>query len=73
MTQLLTEAFHKSQGLPDYLQDELAKQLLEDIEDELQWQRALSQEELSLLDSLASQALQDSAQGKTEEGGFDAL
>jgi hypothetical protein len=66
MTQLLTEAFKLSQSLPDHLQDELAKQWIDDIENELQWQRPLSQEELSLLDSLAGKVLQDSAQGKNE-------
>ncbi|CAD5914463.1 hypothetical protein PCC9214_00253 [Planktothrix tepida] len=34
MTDLLTEGFKKSQSLPDYLQDELAAQLIEDIEND---------------------------------------
>ena len=35
MTDLLTEAFDKAQNLPSHLQDELARQLIEDIENEL--------------------------------------
>lgn len=73
MTNLLTEAFKKSQSLPDYLQDELAAQLIEDIENELQWQQQLSQPQNSLLDKLALQALNESRQGKTQVMGFDEL
>lgn len=71
MTDLLTEAFKKSQSLPDYLQDELAAQLIEDIENELQWQQQLSQPQNYLLDKLALQALNESRQGKTKVMGFD--
>jgi len=35
MTNLLTEVFRKVQNLPDYLQDELAEQLIEDVENEI--------------------------------------
>lgn len=73
MTNLLTEAFQKSQSLPDYLQDELAQQLIEDIENELQWQQELSQHQSPLLERLALQALNDSQQGKTKVMGFDEL
>ncbi len=38
MTTLLIEAFKKAQDLPDYLQDELAEQLIEDVENEIKWQ-----------------------------------
>lgn len=60
MTDLLTQAFKKSQELPDYLQDELAQQLIEDIENELQWQQQLSQPQSILLEELAIQALNNS-------------
>ena len=33
MTNLIAEALKKVQALPDYLQDEIAKQLIEDIEE----------------------------------------
>lgn len=73
MTDLLTEAFRKAQNLPEHLQDELAEQLLADIEEELQWQQQLSQPQSSLLDDLAAKALRDSQHGKTRVMGFDEL
>jgi hypothetical protein len=73
MTDLLTQAFKKSQELPDYLQDELAQQLIEDIENELQWQQQLSQPQSILLEELAIQALNNSQQGKTKILGFDEI
>ena len=73
MTDLLTEAFNKAQNLPEHLQDELAQQVMEDIESELQWQQTLSQPQNSSLDELARQALHDSSEGKTKEMGFDEL
>jgi len=65
MTNLLTQAFNEAQNLPEHLQDELAKQMIEDIESELKWQRTLSQRQSSSLDELARQALNDSFEGKT--------
>ena len=59
MTSLLAEAFDKAQNLPIHLQDELAQQLIEDIESELQWQQTLSQPISPLLEELARKALQD--------------
>jgi len=38
-TNLLTEAFRKAQDLSDYLQNELAEQLIEDVENEIKWQQ----------------------------------
>jgi hypothetical protein len=37
MTELLEQAFKEAQKLSNALQDELAQQLLEDIENELKW------------------------------------
>lgn len=73
MTNLLTEAFNKAQKLPEHLQQEIAEQLIEDIEDELKWQQQLSQPQSPLLDELAARALSDSRQGKTKMMGFDEL
>jgi len=73
MTNLLTEAFNKAQNLPEHIQNELAQQMIEDIESELQWQETLSQPQSSSLDQLARQALNDSFEGKTKEMGFDEL
>jgi len=73
MTDLLTEAFNKAQNLPEHLQDELAQQVMENIESELQWQQTLSQPQNSSLDQLARQALNDSLEGKTKEMRFDEI
>jgi hypothetical protein len=73
MNILLTEAFNKAQNLPDELQSELAKQLIEDIENELKWQQSLSQPQNNKLEELAAKALRDSISGKTKKIGFDQL
>jgi hypothetical protein len=73
MTNLLTEAFKKAQDLPDYLQNELAQQLIEDVENELKWQQLLSQSQNMKLEELAAKALIDSINGKTKTMGFDEL
>ncbi|PSB19965.1 hypothetical protein C7B65_09900 [Phormidesmis priestleyi ULC007] len=73
MTNLLTEAFRKARDLPDYLQDELAEQLIEDVENEIKWQQLLSRPQSMKLDELAEKALSDSMNGKTREIGFDEL
>jgi hypothetical protein len=73
MTDLLSEAFRKAQNLPDYLQNELAEQLIEDVENEIKWQQSLSQPQGTKLDELAAKALSDSINGKTKEMGFDEL
>jgi hypothetical protein len=73
MTNLLAEAFSKAQDLPEYLQNELAEQLMEDIENEQQWQQQLSQPQPLKLEELAAKALNDSINGKTREIGFDEL
>ena len=73
MNNLLTEAFNKAQNLPEHLQNELAQQLIEDIENELKWQQSLSQPQLSKLEELAAKALHDSIDGRTEQIGFDEL
>lgn len=73
MTNLLAEAFKKAQKLPDYLQDELAEQLIEDVENEQKWQQTLSQPQNAKLEELAAKALSDFINGKTKEMGFDEL
>jgi hypothetical protein len=59
--------------LPEYLQNELAEQLMEDIENEQKWQQELSQPQPLRLEELAAKALSDSANGKTRKMGFDEL
>jgi hypothetical protein len=72
MTELLEQAFKEAQKLSNYLQDELAQQLLEDIENELKWQESLSNSdvELGILKEMAQKALIEEREGKTEEKGF---
>ena len=72
MTELLEQAFKKAQKLSNYLQDELAQQLLEDIENELKWQESLSNsdDDLGILEEMAQRALIEDREGKTEEKGF---
>ncbi|NEO84226.1 MAG: hypothetical protein F6J87_08230 [Spirulina sp. SIO3F2] len=73
MPHLLTQAFQKVQTLPEPLQDELAQQLIEDIEQELRWQQTLNQPQPSILEKLARQALQESDEKHTKVMGFDEL
>ena len=72
MTNLLAEAFNKAQNLPEFIQDELAQQLIEDIENELKWQETLSKLN-SLFEKLAQKALKDSQEGKTKMIDIDEL
>ena len=73
MTNLLNKAFKKAQNLPEDIQDEIAKQLIEDIENEYQWQQTLEQPQSSFLDELARKALNESSKGKTQKIGFDEI
>lgn len=73
MTNLLTEAFRKAQELPDHVQNKLAEQIIEDIENEIKWQQLLSQTQNMKLEELAVEALSNSIKGKTREMGFDKL
>jgi hypothetical protein len=72
MTKLLETAFSEAQKLSNYLQDELAQQLLEDIQNELCWQETLSREntDVSVLQKMAQSALTADQKGETEEKGF---
>lgn len=72
MTKLLAEAFDKASQLPDGLQDELARELLDELEWEDRWDTTLasSQEPLA---RLAEKALQQYVEGKTKKGGFGGV
>lgn len=72
MTTLLSKAIKKIENLPPELQDEIAKQILEDIEGELEWRATLAQSQ-SKLEKLAKKALEESKAGKTKKMGFDEL
>ena len=74
MTTSLQKAFEKASDLPESLQEELAQQLLEDIEGELKWDQTLaSPKSQTVLNALADKARNAKRQGKTHDKGFDAL
>ncbi len=72
MTKLMTKAIEKIETLPEEIQDEIAGQLLEDIESEQGWQRDLAKPQPKLR-QLAEKALRESEAGKTKKMGFDDL
>ncbi len=72
MTTLLSKAIKKIENLPTDLQDEIARQILEDIENELKWQATLAQPQPKL-EKLAKKALEESKAGRTKKMGFDEL
>ena len=72
MTEALSKAFAMATKLPEEIQNDIATQLMEDIEDELQWNNTLagSQDQLA---KLAHQALKEFKAGRTRKLGFDEL
>jgi len=70
MTNLLSEVLEKVSLLPPEVQDELAQQLLQDIDSELKWQKESS---LDKFVNLAEDALLDSKENKTINKGFNEL
>ena len=72
MTVNLTQVLEKAATLPEVIQEEIALQWLDDIENELQWQSTLEQPQPKL-EQLALAALQQAKQGKTIKKGFDEL
>jgi hypothetical protein len=72
MTKLLAEAFEKASELPENLQDELARELLQDLAGEALWDQTLA-ESAEAVDKLAEQALKEHRAGRTRKMGFDEL
>jgi hypothetical protein len=72
MTALLEKAFAKASNLPRAVQQQLAKQMLEDIEGELKWDQTLADSQ-DLLETLATKARDSKRQRKTTKKGFDNL
>lgn len=72
MNTLLQQAFEKASQLPAQLQDQLAKDLMDDISGELQWDATLARSE-ELLEKLAEKALREFEAGRTRPQGFDEL
>jgi hypothetical protein len=72
MTKLLSQLFEKAAGLPEDLQDQLAQEMLEEIEGEFRWDQTLANSQ-DKLEKLAEKAAQDFRAGRTKEMGFDEL
>ena len=72
MTKLLAEAFHKASSLSDELQDQLARELLDELDGETRWNQTLAASQ-DTLDRLADKAEKEYRAGKTKEMGFDEL
>jgi glycosyltransferase A (GT-A) superfamily protein (DUF2064 family) len=68
----LEQVIQRASALPLEIQDEMADQWLQDIENELGWQTTLQQTQ-DKLSELAREALRQSAQGRTLSKGFDEL
>jgi len=72
MTKLLAEAFEKASRLPENLQDELARELIEELAGEARWDQTLA-ESADTVDKMAEQALKEHRAGRTKRMGFDKL
>ncbi|MCK7500999.1 MAG: hypothetical protein MZW92_70820 [Comamonadaceae bacterium] len=66
------KVIQQASTLPAEIQDEIAEQWLEDIENELNWQKTLQQPQDKLAE-LAREALRQSARGETLVKGFDEI
>jgi len=69
---MLEMAFAKAAAMPADLQEQLAEQLLEDIEAEMKWDKTLRKSQ-KLLERMARDAKDARKQGKTHRKGFDEL
>ncbi len=72
MTRLLSKALKEAEKLSPKIQNEIGRQLLDDIKSEVQWQSTVSKPQ-EKLDKFARKALENSRQGKTKKSGFDEL
>ena len=66
------KVIQQASTLPVEIQDEIIEQWMEDIANEMNWQKTLQQPQERLSD-LAREALRQSAQGKTLAKGFDEI
>jgi hypothetical protein len=72
MTALLEKAFAKASHLPRAAQEQLAEQLLEDLNGESKWDKTLAASQ-PLLEKLATKARRAKRNGKVFKKGFDDL
>lgn len=68
MKALLSEAIKRIEKLPPDLQDEIAEQIMDDIENERNWQETLSKPQKKI-ERLAEEALEDSTAPPYIRGG----
>ncbi|MDI6781839.1 MAG: hypothetical protein QME49_07045 [bacterium] len=66
MTKLLERAIEKTRGLPDLEQNTIATLILEEIEDEVRWEKAFARSQDALV-NLAQEAMAEDRAGKTKE------
>lgn len=72
MSTRFEKIIQRASTLPIEIQEEIAEQWLEDIENELNWQKALQQPQ-DRLSELAREALRQSTRGETLAKGFDEI
>jgi len=72
MTALLSQAFNKAAELPETVQEQIAQQLLEDIEAELKWDQTFARTQDQLA-KLADKALQEIKAKRIKKVDFDEL
>ena len=65
MTTLLTKAFQKVSKLPSVEQNSLARWLLEEMEDEKEWETKFAESE-DILERLANEVINSNNNGKTK-------
>lgn len=70
MTSLLKQAFGKASLLPDADQDQLAKELIEEIESEMRWDHVFAQSQDKLA-QLGKKALEDMKAGRGKKMGLN--
>ena len=66
MVTLLQRAFDMASKLPDEKQEALASLWIEEIEEEMRWEKTFAESQ-DVLEALADKALEEIAQGKAEE------
>jgi len=72
MTRLLERAVEKARKLSDSEQDAIAALILEELEDEIGWEKAFARSQDTLA-KLAEEAMAEDRAGKTEELDPDRL
>lgn len=72
MTKLLKRAFNEASKLPEVEQNALAKWMMEELEAEVQWERAFAGSE-DVLDRLADEAVAAHKKGRTKPLNIEEL